>query len=262
MRYSCRATLYTNRVKRLIPIFLLMLAGVANAAVTATFDAGETLDFDLAWSRISGGAARMTIAPIDKHGYRITSVGKSGTFFSHFFKVRDEIESVVARDDFSTLEYHKVLDERGRRKDELTVVDERNHVAIRKGKSIPVPHPVFDPLSLIYYIRTLDLSPGSVHEFPIIADGKLYTVVATVLNRETITTPAGTFNTVVVEPKMEGQAGVFKDEQNRLLIWYSDDERHLPVRVRSDLRIGSITVSLRRSSAGVDGVEPATRAGQ
>jgi Protein of unknown function (DUF3108) len=125
-----------------------------------------------------------------------------------------------------------------------------------------VPYPVFDPLSLIYYIRTLDLSPGRVHEFPIIADGKLYTVVATVQNRETITTPAGTFKTVVVEPKMEGQAGVFKDEQNRLQIWYSDDERRLPVRVRSDVKIGSITVSLRRSSSGVDGVEPATRAGQ
>jgi hypothetical protein len=251
-------------VKRTIPILLLMLAGVATAAapVTAIFDAGETLDFDLAWSRISGGAARMTILPIEKHGYRITSVGKSGTFFSRFFKVRDEIESVVARDDFSTLEYHKVLDEGGRHKDELTVVDERNHVAIRKGKAIPVPHPVFDPLSLIYYIRTLDLSPGSVHEFPLIADGKLYTVVATVQNRETITVPAGTFKTVVVEPKMEAQAGVFKDEQSRLQIWYSDDERHLPVRVRSDVRIGSITVSLRRSSAGVDSVEPATRAGQ
>ncbi|MGZ8830382.1 MAG: hypothetical protein ACXW2Q_08395 [Thermoanaerobaculia bacterium] len=46
------------------------------------------------------------------------------------------------------------------------------------------------------------------------------------------------------------------------MIWYSDDERHMPVRVRSDVRIGSITVSLRRSSAGVDGVEPTTRAGQ
>lgn len=244
-------------MKRLMAVLILTLAGGASAAsMQATYAAGETLDYDLAWSRVSGGSARMTIAPIDRDRLRITSVGKSGTFFSRFFKVRDEIESIVDRNDFSTLQYHKMLDERGRRKDELTLIDERNRVALRKGKAIVVPQPVFDPLSLIYYIRSLDLSPGMAHDFTIIADGKLYTVSTRVVSRETISTPAGTFNTVVVEPKMESQAGVFKDEQNRLLIWYSDDDRRLPVRIRSDLKFGSITITLRRSSTGVSEIEP------
>ncbi|HEV8658249.1 MAG TPA: DUF3108 domain-containing protein [Thermoanaerobaculia bacterium] len=250
-------------MKQWFAVVMLLIAGeTAGATLPQMYAAGETLDFDLSWTRISGGSARMTIAPIGGDRLRITSIGKSGTFFSRFFKVRDEIESIVDRDDFSTLEYHKVLDERGRRKDELTVVDERRSVALRKGKAIGVPHPVFDPLSLIYYIRSLDLGSGKTHEFTIVADGKIYIVQTRVISRETITTPAGTFNTVVIEPKMESTAGVFRDEQSRLLIWYSDDDRHLPVRIRSELKIGSITATLRGTKTGVDSVEPVTRTGQ
>jgi hypothetical protein len=249
-------------VRRLIAIAAILVATNLRAADRETWAAGETLDFDLSWSRVSGGAARMTIGPIGEDRLRITSIGRSGAFFSRFFRVRDEIESLVDRDDFSTIEYHKVLDERGKRKDELTVVDEQRNVAFRKGKAIPVRRPIFDPLSMIYRLRELDLTPGKTHEFTIIADGKVHAVRAEVVNRETIATAAGTFKTVVVEPKMEARAGVFKDEQSRLLIWYSDDARHLPVRIRSDVKIGSITATLRRATAGVGSVEPVTRTGQ
>lgn len=251
-------------MRKLIAIFVLLAAAeVGGATVKEIYAQGETLDYDLSWSRISGGAARMTIAPIgDQDRLRITSIAKSGTFFSMFFKVRDEIESVVSSNDFSTIEYHKILLEGSKRKDELTIIDTKNNVALRKGTAIHVPRPVFDPLSLMYYVRGLELTPGKVHEFTIIADGKIYKVSAAVGDRETITTPAGTFNTVVVEPKMESQAGVFKDEQTRLLIWYSDDARHLPVRIRSDVKIGSITVALRAVKSGVTDTEPVVRPGQ
>ena len=241
---------------------LLAAAVAADSPVRPIFDAGETLDYNLHWVRVSGGAARMTIAPIEGKRYRITSVGKSGTFFSRFFKVRDEIESIVDHDTFSTLQYHKILDERGKRKDELTVVDEARGIATRKGKTIPVPNPVFDPLSLIYYLRLLNLTPGQLHEFTVLADGKIYTVHASVLQRETVSTPAGTFQTVLVEPKMESQESVFRDEQKRLLVWYTDDPRHIPVRVRSDLNIGSITMTLKKVTTGVNSTEPVTTRGQ
>ena len=250
-------------MKRLFAIAAILVAAqVHGAKLDAVYNAGETLDYDLAWSRVSGGAARMTISPIGADRWRITSIATSGRFFSHFFKVHDEVESIVAARDFTTIEYHKVLLEGSKHKDELTVIDYKDSIAIRKGRATPVTRPIFDPLSMWYYLRDLDLAPGKVHDFTIIADGKVYTVSAHVGNRETIATPAGTFKTVVVEPKMATPAGVFKDEQARLLIWFSDDARHIPVRIRSDLKIGSITVSLKGIKAGVDEIEPTTRATQ
>ena len=243
-------------------LLVLLFAGGQAVASASMYDAGETLDFNLTWARISGGSARMTIAPVNGDRYRITSVGKSGPFFSHFFKVRDEIESIVSRSSFSTLRYHKRLDERGRKTDELTVINPGKGVATRKEEEIKVPSPIHDPLSLIYYLRTLQLAPGKSFEFEILADGKLYTVHAHVIGRETITTPAGTFRCLVVEPKMAAAAGVFRDDQNRLVIWFSDDARRLPVRIRSDVKIGSITATLRDVGKGVTSTEPVTERGQ
>ncbi len=239
---------------RRFAVFLSLLVAVsASAGVDTSFVAGETLDFNLSWSKIAGGSARMTIAPSGDARYRITSVGRSSAFFSRIFKVRDEIESVVTRDSFTTVQYRKILDERGKTKDELTTIE--GIAAVRKGKTVAVPAPVFDPLSLMYYIRRLDLATGAKHEFTVIADGKVYTLEARVVRRETITTPAGRFATVLVEPKRIA-GGTNRGENHQLLIWYSDDERRLPVRIRSEVNVGSITATLRSVHSGVESTEP------
>lgn len=227
---------------------------LAAAVAAATFFSGETLDYDLRWLKITGGSARMTVAPLDEGRIRITSVGKSSPGFSRIFKVRDEIETIVAKSDFSTLRYTKNLDEAGDKKVEVTTVEDGVATRRRKKvKSVRVPRPVFDPISLIYHLRTLDLTVGRTHQFSVVADAKVYTVHAVVVRKETVTTPAGRFNCVVVEPKMES-GGV--DREERMWIWYSDDERRLPVRIRTEVNFGAVTATLRGVTAGVGSIEP------
>jgi hypothetical protein len=239
--------------------FLLSLLLAATTAVSVpveqTYAQGETLDFTLTWMKVTGGVARMTIAPSGDSLYRITSVARSTGGISRLFKVRDEIETTVDRSDFSTISYVKRLDERGDKMLETTTIE--NGVATRKRKKIkkvPVPRPVFDPISVIYYFRTLELAPGQSYELTLISDGKLYTVHARVIRRENVTTPAGTFSTLLVEPEM-ASAGVQREE--RLFIWYSDDERHLPVRIRTEVKFGSVTATLKSVSPGVTATDPA-----
>lgn len=218
-------------------------------------DAGETLDYELTWLGMSGGAARMTIAPLGTAEIRMTSIARSSSGFSRIYKVRDEIETVVSRAGFSTLRYHKKFQEGSRRKDETSVI--ANGVATRKGKQRAVPTPVFDPLSMIYYLRMVNLGAGP-QRFTVYADGKTYAVDVAIARRETITVPAGRFRTVVVEPKMQA-GGLFRDEDSKLTIWLSDDERRLPVRIRSEVKIGAITAALRRVSAGAPNAEPLSK---
>lgn len=227
---------------------------LAATLAASTFLSGETLDYELKWLKITGGSARMTVSELDDGAIRITSVGKSSPGFSRIFKVRDEIETIVAKSDFSTLRYTKNIDEDGDKKIEVTTVEDGVATRRRKKvKSVKVPRPVFDPISLIYHLRTLDLSPGKSHNFTVVADAKVYAVHAVVLRRETLTTPAGKFNCVVVQPKMENN-GVEREE--RLWIWYSDDERRLPVRIRTEVNFGAITATLRGVTAGVRSIEP------
>ena len=245
-----------KRALLVLAAFALLSLGAGNPLTQVYID-GETLDYDLVWLRISGGSARMTIAPADDARYRLTSIGKSSKSFARIYSVRDEIETFVSRDTFTTLHYRKMLKEGGKSKDETTVIDPSTHIATRRGDEfIPVPPIVFDPLSLIYYMRGLPLKTGEVFKFTIIADGKLRDVEAHVVRNESLDTPAGEFNCLVVEPHMEA-AGIFReDAKSQMTIWYSDDFRHLPVRIRSEAKIGAITATLRGVSSGTWSVEP------
>lgn len=234
----------------------LLSLGAGNPLTQVYID-GETLDYDLVWLRISGGGARMTIAPADDTRYRLTSIGKSSKSFARIYTVRDEIETFVSRENFSTLHYRKMLKEGRNSKDETTVVDPSTHIATRRGDEYTaVPPVIFDPLSLIYYMRGFPLKEGLVLRFTILADGKLRDVEAHVVRTEELDTPAGKFNCLVVEPHMQA-AGIFReDAKSQMTIWYSDDWRHLPVRIRSEAKIGAITATLRSVASGYWSAEP------
>ena len=113
---------------------LLAAVMIAGAPLDQAFVAGETLDYNLHWLKMAGGSARMTIGPVtdDPSKYRISSVGKSSSSFSRIFRVRDHIETVVLRQNFSTVYYRKQLDEKGRKKDEVTII--ADGVASRRAK--------------------------------------------------------------------------------------------------------------------------------
>ncbi len=230
------------------------ILGTPAAPVEQIFKKGETLDYTVTWMKVTGGTARMTVGPLDDSRLRITSVVRTGGSFGRLFKIRDEIETIVDARDFSTLRITKKLDERGDKLNETTTIEDG--VATRKRKhtrKMPVPRPVLDPISVIYHIRTLDLAPGKTYDFTLYADLKVYQVHARVLRREAVQTPAGTFNCLLIEPQM-ASGGIEREE--RLFIWYTDDERRIPVRIRTEVKFGSVIATLKSAKPGVGSIEP------
>ncbi len=55
--------------------------------------------------------------------------------------------------------------------------------------------------------------------------------------------PSGTFECLVIEPYLKFE-GLFK-HQGQMHIWVTDDERKVPVLIKSKIVIGSIDVVLR-----------------
>jgi hypothetical protein len=91
------------------------------------------------------------------------------------------------------------------------------------------------------YVASLPLQPGAAYRFPLNDGGTTVTVQATVEGKEQVKTPAGTFQTIRVGS--EGNAGVLKN-RGRIWIWYSDDERRIPVQMRTKFFWGTLTLSL------------------
>lgn len=255
-----------KRIALLCAAVLLLAAPAARPIDIEDFAKGETLDYELVWLRLVGGNMRMTISANGPDKLRITSIAASDPGFARIYKVRDEIESNVLRDSFSTVTFEKTLNENGKQKEDDTIIDSATRNATRKKGSkdkvfhINPPPPYVDPLSIVYRLRMLDLTPGKVHNFTIYADGNVYEMTATVRkSRETIHTAAGTFDCVSVEPKMKGKGGLFRDDDSRLIFWYTDNDLHVPVRIRSELKFGSITATLRAVHGGVTSIEPNTK---
>ena len=73
------------------------------------------------------------------------------------------------------------------------------------------------------------------------------------LGRQRIEVDAGTFDCIIIEPLMK-EGGLFKSE-GRVVIWLTDDDRKIPVKVSTRVVIGSIDAELREYS-GVLGSIP------
>jgi hypothetical protein len=105
-----------------------------------------------------------------------------------------------------------------------------------------------DDVSFLFWARTLPFEVGKTYEF-----GRYYKpegnpVVLKVLRRERVTVPAGTFNTVVVQPLIR-TSGMFGDG-GRAEVYFTDDERRMIVLIKTRMSIGTMQLQLEEYSPG------------
>ncbi|MCL5024794.1 MAG: DUF3108 domain-containing protein [Nitrospirae bacterium] len=233
------------------PAFVLLVL-IAFPGEASAFQIPEVLNYDLTWTGIKAGEASLEIR--DKgNEILITSTARSVKWVSVFYTVDDRVESRVAKNHSSPvignpLRYLLRLREGRHRKNKEVIFDARNAKAVyidhldRERKEFAVPSVVFDPLSSFYYLRTLKLEVGKPVYVTIFDDKKVWKVEVQVLRKERIEVPAGGFNTIVVKPLMRSE-GIFS-RRGEIYIWLTDDDRRLPVLVKTKVKIGSVNASL------------------
>ena len=114
--------------------------------------------------------------------------------------------------------------------------------------TLPTDRPL-DEVSFLYYARTLPLKVGETYELHRYFKDDGNPVLLRVLRRETVRVPAGTFNTVVVRPIIKTR-GLFA-EGGEAEVYFTDDERRIPVLLRSKVPVvGHLTLHLRSYRAG------------
>jgi hypothetical protein len=139
---------------------------------------------------------------------------------------------------------------------EITRFDRVNgkatHEKQRKGnrsvKTFDVPADVRDLTSAFMWLRHQPLRPGDRHDLPVCSGDRQFTLVAEVLDGETVETRAGTFRTVKVKVRTAFE-GKFSTKRDTFL-WVSDDSRHLLVKMSADFAVGSLVGTLKSYRAG------------
>jgi hypothetical protein len=136
------------------------------------------------------------------------------------------------------------------RRDKEIVFDHVKHTALfidhlnkdKERKEYSVKADVFDPLSVLYYVRTKKLEVGRPVYVDIFDSKKVWTVEVQVLRKEKMKTELGEFNTVVIKPLMKSE-GIF-NRKGDILIWLTDDHKRTPVKMQTKVAVGAITATL------------------
>lgn len=100
----------------------------------------------------------------------------------------------------------------------------------------------YEMLSAIYRARSLPLMEGSYY-LTVQAEGETYEAELKVTGREVVKTNVGSFNTVVTRLSVKGA----KINDYRFRVYFSDDERHVPVLLTARHPAGEIRAELAGS---------------
>jgi hypothetical protein len=206
---------------------------------------GETLRFAISVLGASGGELTLSAKETQLDGrpaYKFELSAISGEFLSKIFLVRDYLASWVDPKTFRSLRFEKHTVEGKRVRDDLMEFDYSRKIATRDGKPIPIEESTLDSLSSVYYIRLLDLDRGEPIQLTVVSK-HTFPLSVLIQGRETITTPAGTFKTIRVEPRSESDGLIGKGKN--LVLWLTDDARKMPVQLKSKLKVGTLLGKLK-----------------
>lgn len=112
---------------------------------------------------------------------------------------------------------------------------------------VTVANPLDDG-SFLYFVRTLPLEVGKTYTFDRYYKPEKNPVKITVVRRETVNTPAGTFRTLVLRPDIKS-GGLFSEGKSE--VWVTDDSTRMVVQMKSDLPVGTISLYLTKSTRGI-----------
>ena len=224
-------------------------------ASAGPFHVPEKFVYDLTWTGIKAGTASLELKS-DGDKTKIISRARSADWVSVFYTVDDRAESILVRDpscsfQLKELNYELKTREGSHRKHKEVIFDPSqkkgiyiDHLSKKKNKQkeYDLPDPVFDPLSSFYYVRSLNLVVGKSVFVTVFDSKKVWNVEVQVLRKEKISIPEGTFDTLVVKPLMKSE-GIFS-RKGDILIWLTDDAKHIPLKMQTKVVVGSVTATL------------------
>jgi hypothetical protein len=218
------------------------------------FGEGETLVYTIAWLKIEGGGMTLkTARETTSDGvpmHRITLTATSNDYVSKFYPVRDLYETWVDARDFQPLRFEKHAREGRYESDEVEEFDLGKKIGSWREDRTPLPDRIQDIISSFYFLRAQPLAVGWDVRVDMFSRGKIYKLKAAVLEKERVETEAGVFEAFKVQPQLRENETAEDRNRGKLFLWFSDDDRRLPVMAKTVMPIGSVTARLTKVVAG------------
>jgi hypothetical protein len=248
-----------KRTVAVIPLVVFVLAfsfpwpsGISEGSFQTD---GEKLTYALRWGPVRAGTATLESlgrAQVNgREALHFLGTIQTDSFAAVIHNVRNTLEGFTDLGMSRTLLYLRKQEEGGELNHARVVFDTEKNTATyckighRCRTPVPIRSDTLDPVSCIFWFRTLSLrgiSKTRIH----VSDGRTAVwVAAQVVGREEITTPAGTFTTLKVEATVErGRGTLRRGQTTKLLVWFTDNQERLPVMAQGELVFGPFIAEL------------------
>lgn len=222
--------------------------GIDNKCIQA----GEKLNFRVYYNLsaiwVAAGEANFSTKQENLNGrsvFHITGDGQTYKSYDWIYRVRDRYETFIDTETMLPLKFLRNVDEGGYKFTNDVTFDRAKQKAYSDKKTFAVPPCVQDVLSAIYYARNIDYNkynPGTRIPFSMFLDNEVYNLYIRYIGKEQVKTKYGTFRAIKISPLLI-KGTIFKGGE-KMVVWVSDDENHIPLRVDSPILVGSIKVDM------------------
>ncbi len=214
---------------------------------------GERLEYLVSWSdylvaaqlelTVTKGAASPESLQLQ------ATVQTVGLVRSLFIAIDDRFVSYVQPQSLLPLRFETYLREGRRHHQAVMIFDwKAGRIRLDGGESLPMHSDTRDVVALFYYIRRLDLSSGKQYRLTGIYKREPFTLVVRPEQKRIIDTPLGAVEAIEVALGTERVDGgrTRIDDEHRVRVWVTNDERRIPVLITARPAFGQIRAQLRR----------------
>ena len=242
----------------LLLLFVLPLGAETKLAVRA----GEAFTFKVSWA-VLGGAGEIKVSAANESagpgpGLHVTTTTRTRGLARALMSFDAKAESIFDPATGRMLSHEESSEQRSKKTAHSVKFDYSSaqaHYTNPASASSPraLALPAGDPLDLITCLiqtRTWDLKPGEKRDALVLFGDDFYELTIYAERYEEVRTSLGTFNTLVLQPRMEKTApkGMFK-KGSTVRVWISQDTQRLPVRFEVEFKIGTGVATLTHYAA-------------
>jgi len=222
--------------------------GIKNTTTQNSEEITYTIFYAFAGAHVNAGSATFTNKLERLNGrivYHVLGIGGSNARYDWIYKVRDRYESYIDTVTMQPLKFFREVNEGSTKKRETVNFNHTNHTATNETGTYKVPICVQDVLSTIYYARNIDFGKykkGDKIPFQMFLENEVYDLYIRYQGKEDVKTKYGKFNSIKFKVLLV-PGTIFKGGED-MTVWVSDDLNHIPVRIESQILIGSIKVDM------------------
>ena len=244
-------------------VILWAATAAGRSAPFTAFRDGETFTYRVSFAIFSkAGEIAITAHDEKQNGVdvmRVTTDTSSRGFVRGFYTFDNKAEVVIEKSTGRMLHVKESGTEPKRATDSEISLDYVTRVAkyvdrVRTERSAEIPIPAGDPMDLISALvqtRDWNLKPGEKRDLLVQFGRDFYPLTLTAESYEEVRTPLGTYQTLVLVPRMEKDPqGLFK-KGGEIKVWISQDLSNLPVKMQLKLNFGAATLLLSEYKAPV-----------